>query len=415
VVNVAYRRPVWRRPAVPRALVLLVLAGLVWAFLAAFAARRGLFDLKVYYGALQYWTGGHGEIYDFLRKGSKYGFTYPPFAALAMLPMGYLPWPVVITVSWLATAVVTLVLLAWLLDPVIARFGWTRWYALGVALALAAVFEPLRETVNFGQVNMLLVALVVGDQVLLIGRGDRRGGVGIGLAAAIKLTPGLFVLYLLLARRYRAAGVAVLTAGTATVLAAAVAPDASMEFWTRALWDTDRIGQLSFISNQSWQGLVARLDPLHPSTALWLALVAATLAVWAWRVRAAVRAGDELAGVALTGVAGALVSPVTWVHHLVWLLPALLLLVRRGLVAAGRRRLWLLGLAGGLYVLLSSRLVWGYEFHVTGWGLLAGNAYVYASVLLLVLLPLGGDLPVPVPSTVDYPVPELSTVAGGSR
>src|SRR5436190_1420035 len=91
------------------------------------------------------------------------------------------------------------------LGPVVRHRGWSRWFTLAVAAAFAAAFEPMRETVNFGQVNMLLLALVAGDLLLLVRGGRRWAGVLIGLATAIKLTPGLFILYLLLTRRYRAA------------------------------------------------------------------------------------------------------------------------------------------------------------------------------------------------------------------
>jgi alpha-1,2-mannosyltransferase len=228
---------------------------------------------------------------------------------------------------------------------------------------------------------------------------------GVGLATAVKLTPGIFIVYLLLVRRFRAAVVAAATFAGATLLAMAVAPDASLEYWTQALWDTDRVGSLSYISNQSWQGLVARLDPVRPSTALWGVLVLATLAVWAWRARRAMRAGDVLGGAALTGVVGALISPVTWVHHLVWLLPALLLLVDRALLElAGRRRhgIALLALAAVLYAVLASELVWHFADHFRGWGLLAGNAYVYASAALLLGLPLAGRVTAP-PGTEVVP------------
>ena len=151
------------------------------------------------------------------------------------------------------------------------------------------------------------------------------------------------------------------TTAAATVLAMLVAPDASREFWTSALWDTDRVGTLSFISNQSLEGFVARLHPTDPSTALWALLVVAALAVWVVRVRRA----DLLSGVALTGVAGCLVSPVTWVHHLVWTLPALLLLLDRGLAARGRLRWSRLVLVTGLVTLLASRIIWSYADHFT--------------------------------------------------
>jgi alpha-1,2-mannosyltransferase len=402
------------RRTVAQVLVVLALAGAAWWFLAAFAVRHGSFDLKVYYGAVNYWLHGGGEVYDYLKPFTKYGFTYPPFAALAMSPMAILPWWAVNALTITASVAATLVMLDWFLRPVASRYGWTRWFTVAVAACFAAIFEPLHETVSFGQVNLLLLILVLADFRLLIGRGSRFGGALIGLAAAVKLTPGIFALYLLVTRRYRAGVTAIATAAGATVLAMLVAPDASREFWTDALWDTDRVGTLSFISNQSLEGFVARLNPTHPSTALWLVLVLVALAGWAWRARRAVRAGDELAGVALTGIAGCLISPVTWVHHLVWLLPALLLLFDRSLSSRGWRRWTRLALCVGLFALLCSRLVWGYAGHYTGIGLLLSNAYVAASLILFVALPIR---PVPVGAAGSGQaagVPELGQVDEGA-
>jgi alpha-1,2-mannosyltransferase len=273
----------------------------------------------------------------------------------------------------------------------------------------------MRETLGFGQVNMLLVFLVVADLVLL--ERSPWGGIGIGLATAIKLTPGIFIVYLLIARRYRAALVASTTTAAATLVAAAVAPHASRIFWTDALWDTDRVGQLSYISNQSVEGFVARLNPGSPNMALWAGLVLVVLALWLWRVRLAVRLGDRYGALALTGVLGCLISPVTWIHHLVWLVPALLLLVARGLAAIGapgdgrRRAVRLLVFAGVLDGLLSSRLVWYYSDHFTGWGLLFSNAYVLASLALLAGLPL---VPATDPSAGAPGVADLDEVDDGA-
>ncbi|WP_326560328.1 glycosyltransferase 87 family protein [Micromonospora sp. NBC_01796] len=401
-------------------LFVLALAVLVAAFLSVAAVGHGFFDLKVYSGALHYWAREGGEIYDWLKPNSKYGFTYPPFAALVMLPLAYLPFTVSMVLSVSATVVVSVLLLWWLVDPIARRVGWTRWFALAVAALLAAAFEPMRETVDFGQVNMLLLVLVAADLLWLVRPGyaapgqvvpgsflpgrapagglrtpsryKRWAGVGIGLATAIKLTPGIFIVYLLVTGRWRAALTASGTAAVATLVAAAIAPDASREFWTTALWDTDRVGELAFISNQSLQGMVARLDPAQPSKLAWLILVGAAVVIWAWRVRAAVRIGDEVTGLALTGVLGALVSPVTWVHHLVWLIPALVLLVDHayGSPAGSRRRRWLLAFAIVAYAVLCSRLVWPWEHDFTGvGGFLGSNAYVWVSIALLVGLPIG--------------------------
>ncbi|MDQ7903219.1 glycosyltransferase 87 family protein [Phytohabitans sp. ZYX-F-186] len=366
-----------RRIAVAVAVVLATAA-----FLSFAAIRHGFFDLKVYYGAINYWVHDGGQIYDWLKPNSKYGYTYPPFAALAMLPMAFVSWPVAIVLSCAAAVVTTGLLVYWLVDPIARREGWTRWFTFAIAACLVAAFEPLRETFSFGQVNTLLLFLVAADLLWLAGRGHRAAGVGIGLATAVKLTPGIFILYLLITRRWRAAITASATAAGATLLAAALAPDASRQFWTEMLWNTDRVGSLSFVSNQSLQGVVARLDPVHPSTILWLALVVATLAVWVWRVRGA----DVRTGLALTGVVGCLISPVTWVHHLVWLLPALILLVDRAIAARDRR---LIAFAVFAYGMLISRFVWIWERGSPGVsGFVGSNMYVWLSIALLLLLPI---------------------------
>ena len=378
------------RRTIAQVVAVVALAVAVTAFLSVAAVRHGFFDLKVYYGALTFWVHDGGEIYDFLKAGTQYGFTYPPFAALVMLPMAYLPWTAAIAVSVAATVVVSAVVIWWLLDPVARRAGWTRWFVLAVALCLAAAYEPMRETVNFGQVNMLLLFLVAVDLLRLLPARSRWAGVGIGLATAIKLTPGIFIVYLLVTGRWRAALTAVGGAAAATLVAAALFPDASREFWTEALWNTDRVGELAFVSNQSLRGVVARLDPEHPSTVAWLALVLATLVVWGWRSRAAVAAGDEATGLALTGATMCLVSPVTWVHHLVWLLPGLILLVDNGMAAPARSRRRRLLLAAALvgYAFLTSRIVWAWEKDFTGVdGFLGSNTYVWISLALLLALP----------------------------
>ena len=407
----------WR--TVTQVLIVLALAAGAWAFLAAFAIGHGSFDLQVYYGAVNYWLHGAGEVYDYLLPYTKYGFTYPPFAALTMSPMAVLPWWAVNALSIAASVLVSLVVLDWFLRPVAKRQGWPRWFTVAVAACFAAIFEPLRETVSFGQVNMLLLFLVLVDFRRFVGRGSKLGGAAVGLATAVKLTPGIFVLYLLVTGRYRAAVTAMATAAGATVLAMLIAPDASREFWTDALWDTDRVGTLSFVSNQSLEGLVARLNPVHPSGALWAVLVLVALGAWAWRARRAVQAGDDIAGVALTGVVACLVSPVTWVHHLVWLIPALLLLFDRGLLIRGRRGWTWLGIFLVLYGVLCSRLVWAFGHHFTDIGILLSNAYVVASVILLLVLPIqptpasGQPAGVPELGQVDHgPVGPADGVAG---
>jgi alpha-1,2-mannosyltransferase len=360
------------------------------AFLAVAAVRHGYFDLKVYYGAVNFWINDGGQIYDYLLPKTEYGFTYPPFAAVLMSPMAFVGWKTAIAISVVLSVSSLFAVIYWLVGPLAARRGWPRWFAFVISFELAAVLEPIRETVNFGQVNLILMVLVAADVLLLVRRDHRMAGIGIGIATAVKLTPGVFIIYLLITRRWRAAGTAAATVGTATWLAATVAPDASRVFWTDAIWNTDRVGRTDFVSNQSLNGIVARLNPIAPSTSLWAALVLAAFAIWMVRVRRAVDRGDEPAALTLTGIFSCLVSPITWVHHLVWALPAVIILVGHGLDRT-RPRYWrnvLLVAAVLSYGVLSSRVVWQFEYEYTGLGYIGSNMYALLFCVFLVGLPL---------------------------
>ncbi|MEV6419417.1 glycosyltransferase 87 family protein [Streptomyces sp. NPDC051662] len=385
----------WGRPALAAVLVVATAV-----FLATVPLHRGFFDVGVYYGTVNDWVHHDGRVYDYLRPGTHYGFTYPPFAAVVMLPMALVSWHVAIAISTVLSVVASVLLLRWLAGPAVRRLVGPRaepgqdgeprqgerrpWFVFVVAGCLFALFEPVRDTFSFGQVNLLLVALVFADaRLLATGRG-RYAGIGIGLATAIKLTPALFIGYLLVTGRRRQAAVATGTAGAATLLAALVDPGASRAFWAGALWDTDRVGSLSYISNQSLQGVLARLQPEHPSRLVWLVCVLAVLAVWVYRARAAVRDGDDRTGFALTGLAACLVSPVTWVHHLVWLVPALLVLTDSALSRSPGERRRPLVVCAVLYAVLCSSVVWLWRWDSTGPdAFLGANSYVWITLGLL--------------------------------
>ncbi|MFF3487817.1 glycosyltransferase 87 family protein [Streptomyces sp. NPDC002701] len=365
-----------------RLAAVLVLATAVTLFTATVPLLRDWFDLRVYHGAVDSWIHHGGRLYDYRVPGTAYGFTYPPFAAVCMLPMALLGLPAAIAVGLLLNLAATAFVLYVLAGHRLRRYGV---FGIAVSACLLALLEPVRDTFSFGQVNLLLLALVLGDARLTAGR-SRWAGVGIGLAAAVKLTPAIFIVLLLLARRPRAAATATGVAVAATAFAAVAAPDASRFYWTEAVWDTSRIGRLAYVSNQSLQGVLARLaEPAEPDRAVWALLALAVLGVWVWRARRALAADDVLGAFALTGLVACLVSPITWVHHLVWLLPSLAILAEAGL--RHRRLLWL---AGGMYVLLCSSVVWLWFDDASGiGGFVGGNAYVWITLGLLFGLPVG--------------------------
>uniref|UniRef100_UPI000D19E416 glycosyltransferase 87 family protein n=1 Tax=Streptomyces jeddahensis TaxID=1716141 RepID=UPI000D19E416 len=377
-----------------RRLLVLVLATAVGVFLATVPLHRDWFDLRVYYGTVSDWVHHGGGIYDYRLPGSTYGFTYPPFAAVTMLPMALLGLHAAIAVGLLLNIAAALAVLYVLAGPVLRRHGGHGWFGFAVLACLLALFEPVRDTFSFGQVNLLLLALVLGDAWLLTSgrtRWARWAGVGIGLAAAVKLTPALFIGLLVLARRPRAAAVATTVAAGATALAAWAAPDASRFYWTEAVRDTDRIGQLAYVSNQSLQGVLARLaEPAEPERVVWALAAVGVLCVWARRASRAAAAGDTMAAFALTGLAACLISPITWVHHLVWLLPSLAVLADAALRHAPgtRARRRLLATAGTVYVVLCSSVVWLWYDDASGIdGFLGSNTYVWITLGLLIGLP----------------------------
>ncbi|MFG2691934.1 glycosyltransferase 87 family protein [Kitasatospora sp. NPDC048407] len=374
-----------RGTTVARVVVLGVAVVVTALVLAVIPGHRGWFDIGVYYGTVRHWFET-GQLYDYVRPGAAYGFTYPPFAAVCMLPMRLFGWHPAIAVGVVLSAVATALLLYWLVDPIARRRGWCRWYAFGLAACLCGLSNPVRDTFSFGQVNLLLVALVFADRQLADSRWKFISGVGIGLAAAIKLTPALFIVHLLITRQWRAAGTATVTALGATGLGFLIGPEVSRQFWTATLWDTDRVGGFANMSNQSLQGLIARLGPQLPGRALWVAASLAVLAIWAHRLHRATRAGDTLAAYSLTGLACCLVSPITWVHHLVWVLPALVVLAE---VALRERRRGLLTVSWLLQLVISSGMVW--LWHPDGrtpGTLFGGSAYVLLTFTLLVAMPI---------------------------
>lgn len=374
------------RVAVVAAVTALAALAFWWLF-----RNQHLFDLKIYIAAEKWWLGGH-DLYGYAQPDELQGslsFTYPPFAALLLAPLGLLPAPAGYALMTLGTLACVALTTWWLT----ARFP-IHWYAFGIALPLVLVIEPIRTTLSFGQINMLLVALILADLLVALPKARKWAGVGIGLAAAIKLTPALFIVYLFLSRRTRAALTATATAAGTTLLAALIAPNATRDFWLSALWDTSRVGRTDYTANQSLNGMLSRLfAPEKPPATLWIGLALAFAVVGLWRATMAARAGDEITGLALTGLTAGLISPITWVHHLYWFVPAIVALVLAARAASNPRRTWLILCAAVAYAIcvagVDTLTDWGVEQRPTPSlsEFLLRNAFVLLAAALVLLLP----------------------------
>lgn len=269
----------------------------------------------------------HGiDLYSHLDTPQDFQATYPPFAAILFVPISLIPW---VASQVLANAVN--VALIWLVSWQSCRLVGVREDRLpDAALLLAAVSiwaEPVYTTLGNGQINLVLLALVLAD--FLRPADSRWRGVGVGIATGIKVTPGVFVIYLLLTRRFRMAAVAIAGFLVTLAVSAAVVPSDTWRFWTKILFDTGRVGQLANSTNQSMQGLLARATRSVELASGWALLAGAVaLAALAVAIIAYRRLGDAW-GLPVAAVAGLLGSPIAWTHHWVWCVPITALLFTR--------------------------------------------------------------------------------------
>jgi alpha-1,2-mannosyltransferase len=313
-----------------------LLAGLALAAWTTFdrldaPLTQRLVDLAVYRDAGRSLLNGRSVYGHLTAPPQRLAFTYPPFAALLSVPLAVIPFSLA-GYLWTAGELA--------LTPFITWWGFRRlwprlgqWWplALGVIAGLMTQLLPFRDEVKFGQVDELVVVLCLLDCAVRRPRWPR--GVLVGLAAAIKLTPLVFIPYLYLTGRKRAAAVAAVTSVAVSLLTAAALPGTSWDFWTDALFHTSRLQPNAGTSNQSLRGMLLRADLPHGAFDVLLVLALVVVAVVGYRRAVAAQRIDEVAGVALTGLLAVLLSPVAWIHHLVWL-P----LVIGTAVATGRSR-----------------------------------------------------------------------------
>ncbi len=271
------------------------------------------------------------SLYDTVLTGWPYlPFTYPPFATLGFWPLCHLPilaaeliWDVL---NWLMIVSIVAVALRSLRPRTASDGAQTPWVLVGLLVGPAVLLEPVMLTLSFGQVNLLLVAMVLTDLTGTITlRGHRLPrGILVGTAAAIKLVPLIFIPFLLITRQWRGARNATLTFLVCAAVPALINPRASWQYWTFYINDQKRIGRLSYISNQSVLGALDRWSHHELSglgvTVLELLVVALGIVV-AWRL---VGSGRTFAAVLVVADTGMLASPVTWCHHMVYVIPIIL-------------------------------------------------------------------------------------------
>ncbi|WP_377639038.1 glycosyltransferase 87 family protein [Oryzobacter terrae] len=351
--------PAARRLRWALAVVLIALASLpvVLRYLVFWPLDQWQIDVQVYRDAGVSILYGRPVYSTLTEPPQLLPFTYPPFAAIISIPLAFLPFGVI---GWLWTAaqVAATTAITWYAGyRLIHRTG--PWVPLALAALTAPMLwlHPVGDGIRFGQVNAFIVLLCLMDV-----REPRPGlvrwvprGVLVGLAMAVKLTPGVFVIHFLVTRRWKEAATAVGTAVGVTLGSWVLLPQASFAFWGGALQDPARLGPNAGTANQSIRGFLLRLGPEgFAGTAIWLVLVALVGGFGFWLARRRYLEGDSIGEVAVVGLMACLLSPVAWVHHYHWVVVVVLAV----LGADPLRERWRLWAGAGLTVFFVCRLPW---------------------------------------------------------
>ena len=365
-------------------------------------------------------------LYDWPVKNEALKFTYTPFAALFFAAVTYLPWSILPRVSQLVN-LVSLIAAAWF-TMVALGYRDRKILAGGALLGAAAglATEPVFRTMYLGQINLLLMALVIWDL-----RQDERhwwAGIATGFAAGVKLVPLIFIPYLLVTRKFRQAAVATGFFAATVLLGFAILPGDSRDWWLNGLFISDgRTGFVGWGGNQSLRALATRFaGSINGGTWLWVAAAVVVTVVALACAAVLHRAGHTMLGLLTVALAGLLDSPISWDHHWVWVVPGMMVAVHYAVRAwqAGRRP----GAAGCAALAVGQLLVfapwpgslwshpstgpwdfthgliwaapnttvstyiavgdkpWFLEYHWRGLQVLAGNAYVLSGLFLLAVL-----------------------------
>ncbi|KUI14098.1 alpha-(1-2)-phosphatidylinositol mannosyltransferase [Mycobacterium sp. GA-1285] len=309
-------------------LVMSIAARLAWTYLLPNGAN--FVDLHVYVGGAGT-LDQPGALYDYVYADQTpdfpLPFTYPPFAAVVFYPLHLLPFG--------------LVALLWQLGIIAALYGVVRisqrllgsgdrpvamlWTAVGIWL------EPLRSTFDYGQINVVLVLAVL---YAVYSTRWWLSGLLIGAAAGLKLTPAVSGLYLLGARRWGAVVFSAVVFLATVGISALVIGDETRRYFTELLGDADRVGPVGTSFNQSWRGGISRIlghDAGYGPAVVAGIAVTAVLAVLAWRAIGG--ASDRLGAIVVVQLFGLLLSPISWTHHWVWLVPLMIWLLHGPLSA----------------------------------------------------------------------------------
>ncbi|OBK75499.1 glycosyltransferase 87 family protein [Mycobacterium sp. 1274761.0] len=370
-------------------IVLLIALGCYLAAYLCWPSLASQVDLLVYrFGAVRVWDGQ--DLYSVGMTGNSQTmlFDYTPFAALCFLPLIGLSQAAILALGLL----VNVGCVGYTVRRAVSAAGITTasgaWGLTALLTAPIIWLEPVRLSLQLGQINLFIMAIVLAD--VLSPPCRRWAGIGIGIAAGIKLTPALFIIFLVATGRRRQAAIAALTFISTIAVGFVLLPADSTEFWLHGLFRDVRRISSDPLANTSLAGLLSRLNwatGWETAASVAFAAVAIAIAAVAWR------RGQLLLGVAIAGMTSAAASPFSWSHHWVWFAPLLIHLGLLGYVYRSRAAalvMWTLAaIFGGWFIasrssppqagLMSMR-------HPGIWNQLLPAAYLFALCIVLCIV-----------------------------
>ncbi|GAA1616098.1 glycosyltransferase 87 family protein [Kribbella sancticallisti] len=383
-------------PTTSRRWLLIAILGCV-AFVAlgawAYGLFNGMIDLRVYR------MGGsvlldRESLYDAQLPGSGLPFTYPPFAAIAMVPLAAVPWGVALVV-WTTISVLCIALIwraslptgAWTLVP--EPWRERRIAVLAALTAGSLLLEPVWQTIQFGQINLLLTAMILLD--LVRPAGAKWRGFWVGVTIGVKLTPLPFLAFLLITKQWRAFRNAILGLLATMAIGFAVVPNQSWEYWTVVIRNANRVGGLAYTANQSFMGFLSRLgDEASWVEPVWFLLAAVFGLLVLWLARRFWLADERVTAISVMALAVLYASPVSWSHHWVWIIPLGICLIRAVQREWGARPALVTGVLWyGLFML---RSIWWVPFRDdrelswTFWQSIPGNSHLILGMIAFLTL-----------------------------
>ncbi|MCP3797783.1 DUF2029 domain-containing protein [Allokutzneria sp. A3M-2-11 16] len=370
-------------------LVVAAVVALVAVVLFRLADARHVYeDLDVYRAAVQTWWAG-GDMYGLLPKtaaGNHLPFIYPPFAVLVLGPFALLPRDPAVALNF-GISVLALAATLYVVVRRLWRSGGPKgaFVLTAVLLPFTLLLEPVTETLDYGQVNLWLMALVAVDCLALSPKWPR--GMLIGIAAAIKLTPAAFLLYFLLRKDFRAAVTIVISGAAATLVGFVIAPNSSLHYWLEG--GASSMSGTPFSANQTITAMLVRLQPPVVLMGVLIVLMS-VLAIGMGTV--IIRRADPPIAVMANAIVALLISPTSWSHHWVWIAPTLVIMIASALrvngyvwlaVAAVTTVVFYVGWHFKLPTSGNQEMLWtpgehllGNSFVIVGFSLLATGAYL---------------------------------------